>query len=208
MSKYIIIEGTDNVGKDTQQDLIIKKLSDTVFHKLHYSSLPFKDASGYYDKEKHATYSTELYESMFLLMMKSKLGHKVGDIDINLIFNRAHLGETVYSPLYRGYSGDYVFNIEKKYTKALREELYLITLVNDPHTILKRDDGKSFYGNEEEVMAEVDGFKRAHRLSTIKNKLLVNVGTMNADEVSNIIIDFLNNQNTITGENKQLNLFK
>ena len=64
------------------------------------------------------------------------------------------------------------------------------------------------YGNEEEVKAEVDGFRRAHRLSTIKNKLLVNVGTMNADEVSNIIIDFLNNQNTITGENKQLNLFK
>ena len=47
MSKFIIIEGTDNVGKDTQQDLIIKNMSDYVFHKLHYSSLPFKD-----DKEK------------------------------------------------------------------------------------------------------------------------------------------------------------
>ena len=71
MSKFIIIEGTDNVGKDTQQDLIIKNMSEHVFHKLHYSSLPFKD-----DKEKHATYSKELYESMFLLMMKSKLAHK------------------------------------------------------------------------------------------------------------------------------------
>ena len=202
MSKYIIIEGTDNVGKDTQQDLIIKKLSDTVFHKLHYSSLPFKDAEGFDDKKMHATYSKKMYDDMFKVMMNCK------DKDINFIFNRSHLGETIYSPLYRGYSGDYVLDIEKKYTKALREELYLITLVNDPHTILKRDDGKSFYGNEEEVMAEVDGFKRAHRLSTIKNKLLVNVGTMNADEVSNIIIDFLNNQNTITGENKQLNLFK
>ena len=40
MSKFIIIEGTDNVGKDTQQDLIIKNMSDHVFHKLHYSSLP------------------------------------------------------------------------------------------------------------------------------------------------------------------------
>ena len=202
MSKYIIIEGTDNVGKDTQQDLIIKKLSDTVFHKLHYSSLPFKDAEGFDDKKMHATYSKKMYDDMFKVMMNCK------DKDINFIFNRSHLGETVYSPLYRGYSGDYVFDIEKKFTKALREDLYLITLTNDPHTILKRDDGKSFYGNEEEVKAEVDGFRRAHRLSTIKNKLLVNVGTMNADEVSNIIIDFLNNQNTITGENKQLNLFK
>ena len=54
MSKFIIIEGTDNVGKDTQQDLIIKNMSEHVFHKLHYSALPFKD-----DKEKHATYSKE-----------------------------------------------------------------------------------------------------------------------------------------------------
>jgi len=203
MSKFIIIEGTDNVGKDTQQDLIIENMSDHVFHKLHYSSLPFKD-----DKDKHANYSKKLYETMFQLMMKSKLASKPGDLDINFIFNRSHLGETVYSPLYRGYSGDYVFDIEKKYTKALREDLYLITLVNDPHTILKRDDGKSFYGNEEEVKAEVEGFTRAHRKSSIKNKLLVNVGTMSAIEVSNILVDFLSHENTITGDNKQLELFK
>ena len=110
--------------------------------------------------------------SMFLLMMKSKLAHQKDDTDINIIFNRSHLGETIYSPLYRGYSGDYVFNIEKKYANSIKRRiLYLITLVNDPHTILKRDDGKSFYGNEEEIKAEVDGFKRAHRLSKIKNKL-------------------------------------
>jgi len=201
MSKFIICEGTDNVGKDTQIDLIIKNMSDHVFHKLHYSALPFND-----DKDKHSSYSKKLYETMFRLMMKSKIANKPGDLDINLIFNRSHLGETVYSPLYRGYSGDYVFDIEKKFTKALREDLYLITLVNDPHTILKRDDGKSFYGNEEEVKAEVDGFKRAHHKSTIKNKLLVNVGTMSAIEVSNILVEFLRNENIVTGDCKQLKL--
>ena len=197
MSKFIIIEGTDNVGKDTQQDLIIERLENLVFHKLHYSSLPFRD-----DKQLHATYSQKMYDDMFKLMMNSK------DKDINLIFNRSHLGETVYSPLYRGYSGDYVFDIEKKYTKALRENLYLITLTNNPHTILKRDDGKSFYGNEEEVKAEVDGFKRAHKLSTIKNKLHVHVGNMSAIEVSHIILSFLKRENKITGESKQLNMFQ
>ncbi len=197
MSKFIIIEGTDNVGKDTQQDLIIERLENLVFHKLHYSSLPFRE-----DKQLHATYSQKMYDDMFKLMINSK------DKDINLIFNRSHLGETVYSPLYRGYSGDYVFDIEKKYTKALRENLYLITLTNNPHTILKRDDGKSFYGNEEEVKAEVDGFKRAHKLSTIKNKLHVNVGTMSAIEVSHIILAFLKRENKITGEAKQLNMFE
>lgn len=196
MSKFIIIEGTDNTGKDTQQNLIIEKINNLVFQKLHYSSLPFKE-----DKEKHILYSQKLYDDMFKLMLKCK------DENINLIFNRSHLGETVYSPLYRQYSGDYVFDIEKLYVNQLRKELYLITLSNDPHTILKRDDGLSFYGNEEEVKAEIDGFNRAHRLSKIKNKLLLNIGTMSAEEVSNIIIDFLNHENTITGDSKQLNIF-
>ena len=197
MSKFIIIEGTDNTGKDTQQNLIIEKVNNLVFQKLHYSSLPFKD-----DKEKHISYSRKMYDDMFQLMMMSK------DKDINIIFNRSHLGETVYSPLYRNYSGDYVFDIEKQYVNKLRQELYLITLTNDPHTILKRDDGKSFYGNEEEVKAEVDGFNRAHRLSKIKNKLLLNIGTMSANEVSNIIIDFLMHENSITGLAPQLNMFE
>ena len=202
MSKFIIIEGTDNVGKDTQQNLIIERMPELVFHKLHYSSLPFRD-----DKQLHANYSKKMYDNMFKLMMKSKIGDQKGDEPINLIFNRSHLGETVYSPLYRGYSGDYVFDIEKKYTHALRENLYLITLTNDPHTILKRDDGKSFYGNEEEVKAEVDGFKRAHRLSSIKNKLHIDVGNMSALEVSHLIIHFLKRTNDVTGEAKQLDMF-
>ena len=196
MSKFIIIEGTDNVGKDTQQNLIIERMNNLVFHKLHYSALPFRD-----DKQLHANYSKKMYDDMFKLMMVSK------DKDINLIFNRSHLGETVYSPLYRGYSGDYVFDIEKNYTNTLRENLYLITLVNDPHTILKRDDGKSFYGNEEEVKAEVDGFNRAHRLSSIKNKLHVDVGNMSAIDVSHLIINFLKHENDVTGEPKQLDMF-
>ena len=197
MSKFIIIEGTDNTGKDTQQNLIIQNLHNFVFHKVHYSSLPFKN-----DTEKHTQYSTQMYTDMFRMMMELK------DKDVNIIFNRSHLGETVYSPLYRGYSGDYVFDIEKQFANALRENLYLITLTNDAHIIMDRDDGKSFYTNEEEVKAEIDGFNRAHRLSKIKNKLKINIGTMGAEDISKIIIDFLNHENTITGDPLQLNLFE
>lgn len=197
MSKFIIIEGTDNTGKDTQQNLIIQNLKDIVFHKIHYSSLPFKD-----DINMHTSYSKKMYEDMFKMMMLCK------DKDINIIFNRSHLGESIYSPLYRGYSGDYVFEIEKEFVNVLRENLYLITLTNDPHTIWNRDDGKSFYKNEEEIRAEVDGFIRAHRLSKIKNKLLLNIGTMSADEVSKIIIEFISHKNTISGDPKQLLLFE
>jgi thymidylate kinase len=176
----IIIEGTDCVGKSTQTNLIIKNLKDRVFQKLHYSSLPFKD-----NTELHITYSMRLYDDMFKLMVALR------DNDINAIFDRSHLGETVYSPLYRQYSGDYVFEIEKEYVENLKKDLYLITLINEPSTIFRRDDGLSFYKNEEGVRAEVDGFIRAHRKSKIKNKLLLNVGTMSADEVCTIILNFI-----------------
>lgn len=181
-SKLIILEGLDRVGKDTQQSLIIKNISNLVFHKLHYSSLPFKD-----DIQAHTEYSKRMYTEMFKMMLAFK------DLNFNVIFNRSHLGETVYSPLYRGYSGDYVFDIESEYVNDLRENLFLITLVNDPHIIWDRNDGNSFHTNEEEIRAEVDGFIRAHRLSKIRNKLMINVGTMSANEVSNIIIDFILN---------------
>ena len=72
-----------------------------------------------------------MYDDMFKMMMNNK------EDGVNMIFNRSHLGESVYSPLYRNYSGDYIFDIEKKYVDKLRKELYLITLTNDPHTILK-----------------------------------------------------------------------
>ena len=65
MSKFIIIEGTDNTGKDTQQNLIIEKVNNLVFHKVHYSALPFKD-----DKAKHKSYSTKMYTDIFKMIMK------------------------------------------------------------------------------------------------------------------------------------------
>ena len=176
----IIIEGTDNVGKTTQANLIIERMKELgVFHKVHYSALPFNE------KELHIDYSTRLYEDMFDMMdVLNKYGH-------NVIFDRSHLGESVYAPLYRGYSGDFVFEIEDENLHKLENNVYLITLVNDPKLVMSRDDGQSFYTNEQEIQNEVDGFVRAHRKSAIKNKLLINVGTMGPDEVSNHIFEFL-----------------
>jgi hypothetical protein len=196
ISKFIIIEGPDRCGKDTQQNLIIKNLKDRVFHKLHYSNLPFKD-----DSQLNLSYSIELYNSMFNLMLTAKKE------SINLIFNRSHLGESVYAPLYRGYSGDYVFNIEKKYVNSLRENLYLITLIDNPDNIFSRDDGNSLFKNIHETEAEINGFVLAHKKSNIKNKLLINIAGLNETAVSNIIFDYLSHQNKVEGHDKQLSLF-
>ena len=193
-SKFIIKEGPDRVGKDTQQDLIVKNMPTKVFHKIHYTSVPFKGEQG-------TTYSARMYTDMFEMMLSLK------NKNINIIFNRSHLGESIYAPLYREYNGDYVFEIENKYVNSLRENLYLITLVNNTKTLVNRDDGNSFYESEEGLKAEVDGFNRAHIKSKIKNKLKINVGTMTAEEISFIITDFLQSKNTLEIDNQlKLNL--
>lgn len=194
MSKYIIIEGSDNTGKSTQADLLIKNLNHLTFHKMHYSALPFKD-----DKKKNQEYSLRMYNDMFRIMNELK------NSDINIIFDRSHLGESVYAPLYRGYSGDYIFNLEREYVNNLKNNLYLITLVNDPSTIYSRDDGKSFYKNEEGVKAEVEGFKISHKKSNIKNKLIINIGSMDAEDVNKIILNFMMTSSHANKELEKIN---
>ena len=193
MNKFIIIEGPDNTGKDTQIKEFIKNFDSECFHMFN---LPLEGS-----QKKLKEYSIKMYDEMFRIM-------KEAPKDINYIFNRSHLGEAVYSPLYRGYLGDYIFDIEKKYTEFLRQDLYLITLVSDPTLILKRDDGKSFYKNEEEVKGEIDGFVRAHRKSSIKNKLLIDIGKMSIEEVGNVIKQFIIETNQPILPEDQLKLFK
>ena len=183
MNKFIIIEGVDNVGKDTQQNLIIKNLQELTFQTLHYSTLPFKNPEAY--KE----YSTKMYDDMFRMMLALDNSH------ISLIFNRSHLGEAVYSPMYRNYSGDYVFDIEKPYVNSLKDKLYLITLVGDPQILKMRDDGLSHSSELSNIENEVRLFTKAHKMSNIKNKLLINIGSMNAIDVNNHIMDFLEEKN-------------
>ena len=76
---YIILEGPDRCGKDTQQELVIKNMPDHVFHKMHYSALPFKDP------EKHITHSSQLYDQL----LRSILAFSQQEISV--IFNRSYL---------------------------------------------------------------------------------------------------------------------
>jgi hypothetical protein len=157
-------------------------MPDHVFHKVHYSSLPFKD------RDKHTQHSSQLYSGLFRMIGALR------PEGVSVIFNRSHLGESIYAPLYRGYSGDFVFDIEERHKDLIQTDVFLITLVNDPDRILSRDDGKSLYKTREDVQADIDGFVRAHRKSIIKNKLLLDVGEMTPDEVSTIILQFLQEQ--------------
>lgn len=111
-----------------------------------------------------------------------------------IICDRSHLGEMVYGPIYRGYSGEYVLDIEKKYMEipSIWNNLFLITLYDEPENVIKRDDGLSFSTDIRIKREEIKNFINAHGKSNIKNKLLLNIKNHNADAVLNEVLTFIN----------------
>jgi len=187
MQKYVIIEGLDRCGKDTQIGLLQRRYFPEVWQVFHYSKVPF------IEKNHHKEYSELLYSDMFNMMVDS-LGN-----ERNLIFNRSHLGEAVYAPLYRDYDGDYVFEIEENWLKKtkglLSERIFMITLVNEPSILIARDDGEGFSKNENDIKVEKERFERAHWKSSIKNKILINCGTQSIEDIHQIIYTFIETAN-------------
>jgi thymidylate kinase len=185
--KYIIIEGMDRCGKDTQIALIQKKFKDETFHVFHYAKVPFKT------KGDHLSYNQRLYRDMFTMMFENQ------GSDRNFIFNRSHLGESVYSPKYRDYDGDYVFDIEKSFAETLKDQLILIVLVNVPDILMSRDDGNSLSNKREDISYERSAFIRGYGLSSIRNKKLIECGERNIDTIHQEIIEFI--QKSLETEN-------
>ena len=178
-SVFLIMEGLDNVGKTSQIKALHKYfLNDKIFQTLHYSGIPEISL------EECVNYSTSLYTDMFEMMMDSR-GKR------NFIFDRAHLGELVYGPMYRNYTGDYVLDIEKQYSEVLKDELHMVVLYDDPENLLKRDDGLSISNRLEDITKEVDLFKQAFCKSAIHNKMLLNTHNLTIPQVTEKIINFL-----------------
>lgn len=172
----IIIEGPDNVGKTTLINNLKKELNDRTFHTLHYSNVRQPTPS------KHIEYSKKLYREMFAI---AKYTHDIGS---NTICDRSHIGEMVYSPMYRNYSGDYVLDIEKEYDLS---HFILITLIDEAHNLINRDDGLSHSVDPHKKQKEIDLFVESHNKSNINKKLLVNIKDFNEKELSKKVLDYI-----------------
>jgi thymidylate kinase len=174
---FVIVEGPDRVGKDTLIQGIKNYFTNLTFHELHYSAVKAQDV-----KE----YSKKMYTEFFeiLEMFNNK--------NMSCIANRSHIGEAVYGPIYRKYSGDYIFDIEKEFkSKDFFNKLNLIVLVDNPENLIKRDDGLSFSTPLEKKETEIQHFKDAFIKSNIENKILININGLTIEDVRNKVIDFL-----------------
>ncbi len=176
----IIIEGLDNTGKSTLIDNLVKHFNHLTIHKIHYGSTGLPP-------EETKTHAKKLFREFFILLnMANSFG------DSCFIADRSHLGEMVYGPKYRNYSGDYVLDIEQEFVNnAFWKDLFLITLVDEPQNLIDRDDGLSISVKTEDIEYEKAAFERAHNLSNIENKLFININNKTIEEVFDEVVKFI-----------------
>ena len=176
MEKHIrkfLIEGLDRTGKDS---LIAGIKNKRGFHQvLHFSKPEKLDLYAYWPYETPGDggtnpraledYQSDSFRNMFNMLREP---------NSKIICNRAHLGECVYAPLYRGYDGDYVFDLEDWYDASTLPDTRLILLTED-FSVSKHfvDDGESFDITKREKEQEL--FLAAFEKSSIADKRIVSV---------------------------------
>ena len=140
----IVIDGIDNLGKTT----IVKELR----------RLKNFDIDIHLTAPKDLGTAMYMYRVFFSNLEKNK----------SIIYDRSHLGEIVYAPLYRNYSAKYIYDMEKLHNL---DDVRLVLLVGD--TSIVEDDGLSHnYDNRElEQKVYLEAFDR----SIIKDKRIVEV---------------------------------
>ena len=173
-----------SLEKDTQIKKLLTNLAirGKLSFVMHFSNIPGLD------KNYVKAYSQYMYHNMFLVLKENYCM----DNERCLILNRSHIGEAVYSPMYRNYSGDYVFEIENMFkNQTFFSRIVLFTMIDDPNSIIERDDGLSFSVDVDKKTEEIKMFKRAHEMSYIKHKLLINIANKTIDDVHQDVISLI-----------------
>ncbi|MGN6340501.1 MAG: hypothetical protein ACTHML_06040 [Ginsengibacter sp.] len=187
-----IFEGMDNCLKDTLIQLFRATLSPQT-QLLKYNSPPDGVSNVELWQKAH-------FEDMFDLI-KTTLDNG----SRNLILNRAHLGEYVYSPIYRGYEGNWIFDLEKSFlgnSDFYHSNIKLFVFYDSNNSNLHfREDGKSFSSHKDENLdKERDRFLKAFEKSMIPDKKLFDLsdytthlknesGQINTKSVLKLLLD-------------------
>jgi thymidylate kinase len=191
--KVIIIEGTDNVGKDT----IINRLANE----------PENCEIVHCEKPPHL--STEEMKFFQENSFASLLGQTIYDYkkykntDKYFIHNRSWYGEYVYGCMYRDNNPNYVKEMIKNLELILMQnidvkDLYFITLLSNNVDFLSRnEDGLSLSsGKSDLIKTETERFIDIFNESLINNKRIVFVNNgsefRDRDDIYNEILTYIN----------------
>ena len=169
MTPIIIVEGLDRMGKST----LIKNIMDKYgfYSYIHYEKP--QHLKVYENASSNPLY---MHQHMSFVNGFSIIENNVApSVPGKIIFDRFHLGEYVYSPLYRGYSGDYVFELEKSFLNraGVKSQNITMVLLTSSNFDILEDDGLSFDVNKRH--AEQELFKTAFEKSQIPKKIMIDV---------------------------------
>lgn len=185
MNTLVIIEGTDNSGKDTLIRNLKNHYSNILIDEVHFSRPRSRD-------NKNA--ALEQNESFIAY------ANMINEVDDRfIVFNRAWYGEYIYGTLYRGRSKEDVEEIVKKCEEIISNEnnnVNFIQLYGDADFLEKNDDGQSLSEGKKEVIEEEKNlFMEIFDKSTIKKKIKINV-TRNGEfipqeEILNTVVELI-----------------
>ena len=186
--KVIIIEGTDNVGKDT----VIKRLAND-FNKsiIYHCEKPKSKTPEEQSAEQEAEFAKLVGYSRYCAMKHS---------DGTYIHNRSAYGEYVYGCMYRNNDEQDVVNMIWNFEKALGDDIdirLIVLLSNSVDFLVKNDDGLSISNAKKELIEEeTRRFEEIFCLSKLKHKKLVYVNNgdkfREKDDIYNEIMKFIN----------------
>lgn len=193
----VLFDGIDNTGKTTQ----IQKLASYFANKNMISTVCKYSKFDKLDKKKEEKFYKRLYKDYFdkISNWPDKIVPDPAYIaednihyihDNNLILDRGHISEAVYAPMYRSYSGDYIWDLEKCLEN--KHNTYLIVLVNSVEKAVEREDGLSLSnGDANKISIEIAKFVEAYKKSCIPNKAIIDINGYSIEEVFAQIIKFL-----------------
>ena len=193
----VLFDGLDNTGKTTQ----IQKLVSYFANKDMISTVCKYSKFDKLDKKKEEKFSKRFYKDYFekIVNWPDKVIPDPAYIaednihyihDNNLILDRGHISEAVYASMYRSYSGDYVWDLEKCLEN--KYNIYLIVLINSVEKAIEREDGLSLSnGDADKINIEISKFAEAYKKSCIQNKIIININGLSIEEVFAQIIKFL-----------------
>ena len=198
--KHIILEGGDSLGKDTLIESICKHLKYDNLTIRHFGKPP----KGLSPKETLDFQFEIFYKEMLFkdYIIENIDGDDWGYYPNTLIWNRSHLGEFVYSQMFRGITKKEVKDKIKLFeSRTVSSQMYLITLTAAPRFFLSKEDGESFSQNLEQKTRELELFKEVHNISIIPNKKLVKVDFedhfRSKETILENVLNFINGNNKI-----------
>ena len=182
--KIIIIEGTDNVGKDTVINQLLNRYKDA---KVYHCEKP---------KSKDAKKAAIEQYNSFLSLAKENSTSK----DEIIIHNRSWYGEYVYGVKYRNNDENEVkksiLEFENILLNNIDDVCLIMLLSNNSDFLVKNDDGLSISKAKKELIEdETKRFEEIFKFSTIPNKCIIYVNDgenwKSKDEIINKIYEII-----------------